>query len=74
MWILLGLLLVLLAPLALIFVKDKFGLNSNKFYGDELNKHKRTPKDKAYEKSAHYTNTINHHNQGSSHHQDGGFH
>ncbi|MFD1018587.1 hypothetical protein [Thalassobacillus hwangdonensis] len=58
MWILLGLIGVFMLPLLWIFLKDSLGMNSNKFYGDDLNK-KHSADSKAQREARRMINNYN---------------
>jgi|GEM_PF-6136922 len=57
-WFLMIIISLLVLPLLYGMLRDFFGGNTNRFYGDELNKQRRTKKeeayDKAHEKTARY--------------------
>ena len=56
--ILLGFLILLFSPILIMAIRDYFGWNSNRFYGDEANKNKGSKIDEAYEKNSHHAGTI----------------
>ncbi|RKL67357.1 hypothetical protein CR203_08280 [Salipaludibacillus neizhouensis] len=54
MWIFLGFIALLSTPILIMVIRDVFGLNSNRFYGVEANKKKRSKVEEAYDnKSTH---------------------
>lgn len=59
-WVLLGIFALLGLPLLIGWLRDVFGLNSNRFYGDELNKKRRSKKEKAFDKASSYYGWYNH--------------
>ncbi|WP_028782476.1 hypothetical protein [Thalassobacillus devorans] len=69
MWLFLGLLALLASPIVFMLIREKFGWDTNRFYGDELNKEKRTLKDEAYDKSAKH---VGGHDFGGSNHNHEG--
>lgn len=73
MWLFLGLLALLASPIVIMLIREKLGWDTNRFYGDELNKDKYTVKDEAYDKSA--KQMSGHDFGGSNHNHEGdGFH
>ncbi|WP_281659145.1 hypothetical protein [Halobacillus sp. Cin3] len=42
-------------PILWGMIRDKFGRNTNRFYGDELNKHQKRGREKVYEENTRHT-------------------
>ncbi|MGR9050663.1 hypothetical protein ACQ4XT_18670 [Halobacillus faecis] len=75
MWAFLGLIGLLVVPLLYGFLRDAFGWNRNKFYGDEMNKQKRNSVEKRYDKAETRTEEVRQHSRNHGNHGGfGGFH
>ncbi|MGI8314286.1 hypothetical protein [Halobacillus mangrovi] len=59
-WLLLGMFALLGLPLLIGWLRDVLGVNTNRFYGDELNKTRRSKREKAFDKAAPYYDSGNH--------------
>ncbi|KHE73202.1 hypothetical protein [Halobacillus sp. BBL2006] len=64
-WILAGLFTLLGLPLFIGWLRDVLGWNTNRFYGDEMNKKKRSKKEEAFDKASRYYGQHNHWGGGS---------
>ncbi|MRH43528.1 hypothetical protein GH741_12645 [Aquibacillus halophilus] len=55
-WVLLSIIAIFTLPILYGIIRDFFGWNNNKFYGDEMNKkkNKKNITDKVYEKNSYY--------------------
>lgn len=74
MWILIGLLTLLFSPILIMMIRDYFGLNSNRFYGDEANKNKKNKREEAYEKNSRHSRSIPNNHGGNGPGNTGGNH
>ncbi|WP_226577479.1 hypothetical protein [Halobacillus litoralis] len=66
MYLILGFVGIIGGLLLFGWIRDELGWNTNKFYGDEANKNKRTPKEEAFDKSSRYYASAKNQSFGSS--------
>ncbi|MFQ3544674.1 hypothetical protein Q7A53_11330 [Halobacillus rhizosphaerae] len=63
---------LIILPLMMGFLRDAFGSNSNRFYGDELNKTKKSKRGERLDKGITYAHSESNHFMGGGSFGDGG--